>query len=128
MQVHAGEHDHAHGPHDHGAVIGGGVLRVGWPLPWARRGGTRGGLLWRLHRSARGDAVHKFSDVPALLISWLAAVWSQLPADSQRTYGYRRAGTLAAFINGILLVCVALGLFYQAFDRFRHPSPCGKAG
>jgi cobalt-zinc-cadmium efflux system protein len=67
------------------------------------------------------DAVHNLSDVPAILISWIAARWTGRPADTERTFGYRRAGILAAFTNSILLLLVALALFWEVFDRFRHP-------
>ena len=67
------------------------------------------------------DAVHNLSDIPTIVISWLAARWSERPADAEKTFGYRRAGIVAAFTNGILLVLVALGLFWEAFDRFLHP-------
>ena len=67
------------------------------------------------------DAVHNLSDVPTLVISWLALRWAERPADSERTYGYHRAGILAAFANAILLVLVALYLFYQAYERLRRP-------
>jgi cobalt-zinc-cadmium efflux system protein len=67
------------------------------------------------------DAIHNLSDVPAILISWFAAHWSQRPADAERTFGYRRTGILAAFTNSLLLLLVALALFWEAFERFRHP-------
>ena len=67
------------------------------------------------------DAVHNLSDVPAILISLIAARWAERPADAERTFGYRRAGVLAAFTNSILLLLVALALFWEAFERFRHP-------
>jgi cobalt-zinc-cadmium efflux system protein len=67
------------------------------------------------------DALHNLSDVPTLLISWVALNWAARPADQERTYGYQRAGVLAAFTNAILLVLVSLGLFYEAFERFLHP-------
>ena len=67
------------------------------------------------------DALHNLSDVPTLLISWIALHWAARPADRERTYGYQRAGVLAAFTNAILLVLVSLGLFYEAFERFLHP-------
>jgi cobalt-zinc-cadmium efflux system protein len=67
------------------------------------------------------DALHNLSDIPTLLISWIALYWAARPADHERTYGYQRAGILAAFTNGILLVLVSLGLFYEAFERFLHP-------
>src|ERR1019366_6502788 len=67
------------------------------------------------------DALHNLSDIPTMLISWMALRWAARPADHERTYGYQRAGVLAAFTNAILLVLVALGLFYAAFERFLHP-------
>ena len=67
------------------------------------------------------DALHNLSDIPTMLISWIALRWAARPADHERTYGYQRAGVLAAFTNAILLVVVALGLFYEAFQRFRRP-------
>jgi cobalt-zinc-cadmium efflux system protein len=67
------------------------------------------------------DAVHNLSDVPAILIASIAARWAERPADTERTFGYRRAGILAAFTNSILLLLVALALFWEAFERFRHP-------
>jgi cobalt-zinc-cadmium efflux system protein len=69
------------------------------------------------------DAIHNLSDVPTFVISWLALLWSGRPADEQRTFGYGRAGILAAFTNAILLVLVALALFWEAFQRFFHPVP-----
>src|SRR5580658_4873821 len=67
------------------------------------------------------DAVHNLSDVPALGISWLAMRWAERPADSEKTYGYHRAGILAAFTNALLLVLLSLWLGYEAFERFRSP-------
>src|SRR5258705_9986358 len=67
------------------------------------------------------DALHNLSDIPTMLISWLGLRWAARPADQERTYGYQRAGVLAAFVNAILLILVALGLFYAAFERLRHP-------
>src|ERR1700732_5056339 len=67
------------------------------------------------------DALHNLSDIPTMLISWLALRLAARPADHERTFGYQRAGVLAAFTNAILLILVALGLFWEAFQRFRHP-------
>ncbi len=69
------------------------------------------------------DALHNLSDIPTILISWFAARWAVRGADSEKTFGYRRAGILAAFANAILLGLVALGLLAGAFDRFQHPVP-----
>ena len=67
------------------------------------------------------DAVHNLSDVPALGISYLAMRWAERPADSEKTYGYHRAGTLAAFTNSFVLVLLSLWLGYEAIQRFRSP-------
>lgn len=67
------------------------------------------------------DAVHNLSDVPALGISWLAMRWAERPADSDKTYGYWRAGTLAAFTNAVLLVLLAGWLGWEAIERLRAP-------
>ena len=67
------------------------------------------------------DAVHNLSDVPALGISWLAMRWAERPADTEKTYGYHRAGTLAAFTNALVLVFLSLWLGYAAFERLRAP-------
>jgi cobalt-zinc-cadmium efflux system protein len=69
------------------------------------------------------DAFHNLSDIPTMLISWLGLRWAARPADHERTYGYQRAGVLAAFTNAILLILVSLGLFYAAVQRLRHPVP-----
>ncbi|HUL14641.1 MAG TPA: cation diffusion facilitator family transporter [Terriglobales bacterium] len=67
------------------------------------------------------DAVHNLSDVPALGISWLAMRWAEKPADEEKTYGYWRAGTLAAFTNAVLLILLAGWLGWEAIGRLRAP-------
>jgi cobalt-zinc-cadmium efflux system protein len=79
-----------------------------------------GGILGR-SVALLNDAVHNLSDVPALGISWLAMRWAERPADSEKTYGYHRAGTLAAFTNAVLLVLLALWLGWEAIARLRAP-------
>lgn len=79
-----------------------------------------GGLLGR-SVALLNDAVHNLSDVPALGISWLAMRWAERPADSEKTYGYHRAGTLAAFTNAVLLVLLSVWLGWEAIERLRAP-------
>jgi cobalt-zinc-cadmium efflux system protein len=111
---HAGGHGHAH------------ALRPG-TLGWAMVA-TVGLVVAEVFGGFLGhsvallnDAVHNLSDVPALGISWLAMRWAQRPADDERTYGYHRAGILAAFTNAILLVLLSLWLGYEAIGRLRAP-------
>jgi len=67
------------------------------------------------------DAVHNLTDVPALVISWLAVRWALRPPTAQKTYGYHRAGILAAFVNAIMLALAALALIYESIGRLRQP-------
>jgi cobalt-zinc-cadmium efflux system protein len=67
------------------------------------------------------DAVHNLTDVPTMMISWLAVLWAKRPPTPEKTYGYHRAGILAAFINAMLLAIVAFFLIYESVDRLRHP-------
>jgi cobalt-zinc-cadmium efflux system protein len=45
------------------------------------------------------------------------------PASSTKTYGYHRAGVLAALVNAVSLVAVAFFIFYEAFRRLQYPEP-----
>jgi cobalt-zinc-cadmium efflux system protein len=67
------------------------------------------------------DAAHNFTDVLALALSWWALRLTSQPASHQRTYGYHRAGILAALVNSTTLVIIALGIFSEAYQRFINP-------
>jgi cobalt-zinc-cadmium efflux system protein len=68
------------------------------------------------------DAAHNVTDVIALGLSWIALRLALRPAHSGRTFGYHRAGILAALVNSTGLVLIGLGIFYEAYRRFQHPS------
>jgi cobalt-zinc-cadmium efflux system protein len=67
------------------------------------------------------DAAHNFTDVIALGISWYAVYLTTQPSDSKNTYGYHRAGILAALLNSTLLVLISIGIFYEAYRRLINP-------
>ena len=69
------------------------------------------------------EAGHNLSDFLALLLSWLAVYFQVLPPSSTKTYGYQRAGVLAAFVNALTLVGVAFYIFYAAVQRLHTPVP-----
>jgi cobalt-zinc-cadmium efflux system protein len=69
------------------------------------------------------EAGHNVSDFLALLLSWVAAFLSDRPATSTKTYGWRRAGVLAAFVNAITLIVIAILISYSAILRLSHPEP-----
>ena len=130
---HAHAHSHGHSHSNSGHAHDGGHAGHAHPpmqasvLAWAMAATLGlviaeifGGLLGR-SVALLNDAVHNLSDVPALGISWLAMRWAQRPADSEKTYGYRRAGVLAAFTNAVLLILLAFWLGWESVERLRAP-------
>jgi len=67
------------------------------------------------------DAAHNLTDVLALGLTWWALRMTARPAYSGKTYGYHRAGILVALANSTTLVLIALGIFYEAYQRFVRP-------
>ncbi|KAB1157075.1 cation diffusion facilitator family transporter [Flavobacterium luteum] len=67
------------------------------------------------------DALHNFSDVISLLLSLFAHRLSKKDANENRTFGYKRAEIIAAFVNSITLIIVAIFLIYEAIIRFSNP-------
>ncbi|HEV2425737.1 MAG TPA: cation diffusion facilitator family transporter [Terriglobia bacterium] len=69
------------------------------------------------------DGWHNLTDVPSLVLAWFALRFEKRSPDPQRTYGYQRAGVLAAFVNALLLVAVALYICYEGYQRILTPEP-----
>jgi len=69
------------------------------------------------------DAGHNFTDALALLLAWFGFYLQAKPADEVKTYGYHRAGVLAAFVNALTLVGLSAWIFWEAHLRLRHPQP-----
>ncbi|HSZ63169.1 MAG TPA: cation diffusion facilitator family transporter [Terriglobales bacterium] len=67
------------------------------------------------------EAGHNLSDFLALLLSLVAVFLEGRPPSATKTYGYRRAGVLAALVNALSLVIVSFFIFYEAFQRIQHP-------
>ena len=71
--------------------------------------------------SLLSDAVHNFSDVLSLIISFLANRLAKKKASTNRTFGYKRAEIIAAFVNSATLMVVSLFLIVEAIERFLAP-------
>lgn len=71
--------------------------------------------------SLLSDALHNFSDVLSLAISFMAHKLSRRKASLSQTFGFKRAELLAAFVNALTLVIVAVYLIYEAVLRFFNP-------
>lgn len=69
------------------------------------------------------DALHDFGDSLALLFSYFAEKFSQKSPDDKFTFGYRRFSTLAAFINGVVLLSGSLYVIFEAVKRIQAPEP-----
>jgi len=67
------------------------------------------------------DAVHNLSDISAMIFSYWAEKVSRRPADSLKTYGYRKMGFIAAFVNSIVLSVVIAFVFWETLKRFTAP-------
>lgn len=71
--------------------------------------------------SLLSDALHNFSDVLSLIVSYVASKLSKKKASLNRTFGYKRAEILAAFVNAATLIIVAIILIKEAIERFQNP-------
>jgi len=67
------------------------------------------------------ESGHNVSDFLALLLSFAAVYFQSRPADQARTFGYQRAGVLAAFINAATLIAISLWIGVEAVHRFYAP-------
>jgi len=71
--------------------------------------------------SLLSDALHNFSDVLSLIVSYIATVLSKREASTNKTFGYKRAEIIAAFVNAATLIVVAIILIKEAIERFLAP-------
>lgn len=68
------------------------------------------------------EAGHNASDALALLLSFVAVHFQARPATERKTFGYQRAGVLAAFLNALTLIVIALWIGYEAVERLSQPA------
>ena len=67
------------------------------------------------------ESGHNMSDFLALLLSFAAVYFQTRPADHSRTFGYQRAGVLAAFINAATLILISVWIGVEAVHRLSSP-------
>lgn len=67
------------------------------------------------------EAGHNASDALALLLSFVAVYFQSRPATDEKTFGYQRAGVLAAFLNALTLVLIAIWIGVAALHRLSSP-------
>lgn len=71
--------------------------------------------------SLLSDALHSFSDMLAIVISYFAIKISEKSNDEKRTFGYKRSTIIAALINSTVLIIISLFLFKEAYFKFIKP-------
>jgi cobalt-zinc-cadmium efflux system protein len=112
-------HDHDH--HSHSARRERGGKELVWALAIT-------GLLFVLELvggfltnslALLADAAHMLTDLAALGLSLFAHRIAHRPATHEKTFGYLRAEILAALANGVILVVIAIYIFFEAYQRFR---------
>jgi cobalt-zinc-cadmium efflux system protein len=68
------------------------------------------------------EAGHNASDALALVLSFVAVHFQTRPATDRKTFGYQRAGVLAAFLNALTLILISIWIAVEAIHRFTSPS------
>jgi cobalt-zinc-cadmium efflux system protein len=67
------------------------------------------------------EAGHNVSDLLAILLSFVAVYFQTRPATAEKTFGYQRAGVLAAFVNAVTLVVLSVWIAFEGVARLSHP-------
>jgi cobalt-zinc-cadmium efflux system protein len=69
------------------------------------------------------ESGHNVSDLLAILLSFVAVYFQTRPATAEKTFGYQRAGVLAAFVNALTLIVLSAWIAVEAVSRLRNPVP-----
>lgn len=118
-------HDHSHN-HTHGAnrkvLLISFIIITSYMIAEAIGGYLTNSL------ALLADAGHMLSDAISLGIALLAFTLGAKVANHSKTYGYKRFEILAAVLNGLTLIIVALFIFYEAIGRFQNPPEVASTG
>jgi len=123
---HSHKHDHEHShkhhsghSHHHGTERIGITVLLNIVITVAQIiGGLLSGSL-----SLLSDAAHNFSDVIALIISYIGNRMAKLPYSDNRTFGYKRAEIIAALINVVSIILIGVFIFLEAIERIGNVQP-----
>jgi cobalt-zinc-cadmium efflux system protein len=117
-------HNHSHSHHDHthyhGQLAGRNLIITILLNTFITLAQVIGGFISG-SLALLSDALHNFSDVISLVISLIAHKLAKKEASLNRTFGYKRAEIIAAFVNAASLIVVAVLLIIEAVERFRNP-------
>lgn len=125
LHSHAHDHSHAHSPADPHSF--GGRLTAAMFATFLLVTCEFLGAYFGRSVALFSDAIHNLTDIPPMILSWLALRWSLRPPSPEKTYGYHRAGILAAFTNALLLALAGLYILWESVARLLHPVPVAEA-
>ncbi len=119
---HSHDHGHSHGHHHHHSHddsssenrIAIAALVTGAFMTVEVIGGVIAGSLALI-----ADAGHMLSDFASLALAWIGFRIARRPADTRRTYGFRRFSVLAAFVNGLTLFGICIWIVAEAIRRLQ---------
>jgi len=115
-------HDHNHSHHHNHAVSGKNIGVAIFLNVLITIGQLIGGIISG-SMALLTDALHNFSDVISLLLSYFTNRLAKRKSTVQQTYGYKRAEILSAFVNSVTLIAIAIYLIIEAAERFTNPQP-----
>jgi len=122
-------HNHSHG-HDHNHTHGANkkVLLISFIIITSYMVIEAIGGFLTNSLALLSDAGHMLSDSISLAIALIAFILGEKAANHSKTYGYKRFEILAAVLNGITLMAIALFIFYEAINRFANPPEIATTG
>ncbi len=125
----AHEHAHEHGDHEHGhAHLD--PRRQNWRRLLVAAGiaflvlvAELVGALLSNSLALLADSGHVLVDLASLGLSLFAMRLAQRPPTRRKTYGYRHAETIAAFLNALTVILLSVWIIWEALLRLRSPEP-----
>ncbi len=124
MEKHLHSHDHNQHGHNHNhdyselsgkkilfATLLNGIITIVEII-----GGLLSGSLALL-----SDSLHNLSDTIAIALSYFTNKISKKSGNERKTFGYKRAEILSAFINSASLLAISILLIIEAIKRFYNP-------
>ena len=125
MSHHGHSHGHVHAPARAGDARR--MVAVLWINVAMLVAGVVGGIVFD-SLALLADAGHVLTDVGAIALALFAARMARRPPTPQRTFGFRRGEILAALVNGLTLVAIAVLVFVAAISRLSDPPDVEGAG
>ena len=83
---------------------------------------------WTGSVSLAADALESLVNLAGAVFALAMVTLAAQPPDAEHPYGHHKAEYFSSGFEGILIIAAALGIFWGAFDRWRHPEPLNAVG